>query len=252
MSLFLWGVIPYLALIAVIGGTIWRFKYDKFGWTTRSSELYESRLLRIGSPLFHYGILLVIVGHAIGLVIPESWTHAIGISEDMYHWVAAVGGIIAAVAALVGVAILIYRRRTTGPVFAATTNNDKLMYVMLVAAMIAGTYITVVGMIDPHGPGVNYRETVAPWFRSIFVLQPDIHAMDAAPLRFHVHVLLGMLLFILVPFTRLVHMFTAPLHYFFRPYIVYRSRDRVAPGTRRGTTPQSRAWVPVGTEDRDS
>lgn len=248
MNVFLWGVIPYIALLAVVGGTVWRFRYDKFGWTTRSSELYESKLLRIGSPLFHYGILLVIVGHAMGLVIPESWTDALGITESMYHWVAAVGGLIAAVATLVGVAILIYRRRTVGPVFAATTRNDKLMYLVLVSALIAGTYITVVGMIDPHDPGVNYRETVAPWFRSIFVLQPDIAAMEAAPLRFHVHVLLGMAMFILVPFTRLVHIFTAPLHYFFRPYIVYRSRDaRPTPSGGKA----AKAWAPIGTEDRE-
>ncbi|GAA4753569.1 respiratory nitrate reductase subunit gamma [Gordonia alkaliphila] len=248
MNIFLWGVLPYVALISVVGGTIWRYRYDKFGWTTRSSELYESKLLRIGSPLFHYGILAVIAGHAIGLVIPESWTNAIGLSEDAYHWIAAVGGIIAAIATLVGVAILIYRRRATGPVFAATTANDKLMYLVLVSALVAGTYITVIGMIDPHGAGVNYRETVSPWFRSIWILQPDIHAMEAAPLRFHVHVVIGMLMFILVPFTRLVHIFTAPLHYLFRPYIVYRSRDaRSAPGSQELPS----AWAPVGTEDRD-
>lgn len=248
MDVFLWGVIPYFALAMVIGGTIWRYKYDKFGWTTRSSELYESRLLRIGSPLFHYGILLVIAGHVIGLVIPESWTSAVGITEDTYHLVAAYGGIVAAIAALAGVAILIYRRRTVGPVFSATTRNDKLMYAVLVSAMVAGTYITVVGMIDPHGAGVNYRETVSPWFRSIFYLRPDIHAMAEAPVRFHVHVLIGMALFILVPFTRLVHIFTAPVHYLFRPYIVYRSRDdRPAPGA----APSQRGWAPIGTKDRD-
>ncbi|MFC0313963.1 respiratory nitrate reductase subunit gamma [Gordonia phosphorivorans] len=248
MNVFLWGVLPYLALISVVGGTIWRYRYDKFGWTTRSSELYESRLLRIGSPLFHYGILMVIVGHAIGLVIPESWTNAVGLSETAYHWIAAVGGIIAAIATLIGVAILIYRRRATGPVFAATTANDKLMYLVLVSALVAGTYITVVGMVDPHGPGVNYRETVSPWFRSIFALQPDIDAMERAPLRFHVHVVIGMVMFMLVPFTRLVHIFTAPLHYLFRPYIVYRSRDaRTAPGSQELPS----AWAPVGTEDRD-
>ncbi|MEZ5210129.1 MULTISPECIES: respiratory nitrate reductase subunit gamma [unclassified Gordonia (in: high G+C Gram-positive bacteria)] len=253
MNVFLWGVIPYLALVAVIGGTVWRYRYDKFGWTTRSSELYESRLLRIGSPLFHYGILLVIVGHVMGLLIPESWTTALGVSEDLYHMVAAIGGIIALVAALAGVAILIYRRRTVGPVFAATTWNDKLMYLVLVSAMLAGSYITLVGAVDPHGPGVNYRETVAPWFRSIFILQPDIHAMEEAPLRFHIHVLLGMLMFILVPFTRLVHIFTAPLHYFFRPYIVYRSRDtKTTRGPQSGPHPRSKAWAPIGTEDRES
>ena len=78
MDIVLWGVLPYLVLALLVGGTIWRYRYDKFGWTTRSSQLYESRLLRIGSPLFHFGILLVLVGHIGGLVIPESWTEAVG------------------------------------------------------------------------------------------------------------------------------------------------------------------------------
>ncbi|MDL9944933.1 respiratory nitrate reductase subunit gamma [Gordonia sp. ABSL11-1] len=248
MDIFLWGVLPYVTLGLLIGGTVWRYRYDKFGWTTRSSELYESRLLRIASPMFHYGILVVIVGHAIGLVIPESWTDAIGVSETLYHYGAGLFGIIAAVATLVGIALLIYRRRTTGPVFMATTRNDKLMYAVLVTALVAGTFITLIGTIDPHGPGVNYRQTVSPWFRSIFLLQPDIDAMNAAPMRFHVHVLIGMLLFCLVPFTRLVHMFTAPLHYLFRPYIVYRSRDQ---RTTPGNQPARRGWAPVGTKARD-
>ncbi len=156
-------------------------------------------------------------------------------SDKDYHLFAAVFGLIAALATLVGIGLLVYRRRTTGPVFMATTRNDKLMYLVLLSAIVAGSYITVVGAIDPDGPGVNYRETVSPpWFRSIFFLQPDIDAMAAAPLRFHVHVLIGMLLFCLVPpFTRLVHIFTAPVHYLFRPYIVYRSRDdATAPGNR--------------------
>ena len=85
MDVFLWGVLPYVVLLILIGGTIWRYHYDKFGWTTRSSELYESRLLRIASPMFHYGILVVIAGHAVGLVIPQSWTDALGVSETMYH-----------------------------------------------------------------------------------------------------------------------------------------------------------------------
>ncbi len=79
-----WDIVPYVALVALIVGTWWRYRYDKFGWTTRSSQLYENRLLRIGSPLFHFGMLVVILGHFIGLVIPESWTEAVGISEHMY------------------------------------------------------------------------------------------------------------------------------------------------------------------------
>ena len=76
---------------------IWRYRYDQFGWTTRSSQLYESRLLRIGSPLFHFGILVVIVGHFVGLVIPKSWTDAVGVTEDIYHFNALLWGTIAGI-----------------------------------------------------------------------------------------------------------------------------------------------------------
>ena len=86
MNVLLWGVLPYVMMAVLIGGLIWRYRYDQFGWTTRSSQLYESRLLRIGSPLFHFGILVVIVGHIGGLVIPKSWTEAVGVSEGMYHF----------------------------------------------------------------------------------------------------------------------------------------------------------------------
>ena len=72
MNTFLFAVFPYLAMAVFVVGMIWRYKYDKFGWTTRSSQLYESKLLRIGSPLFHYGILMAVVGHAMGLVSPRA------------------------------------------------------------------------------------------------------------------------------------------------------------------------------------
>ena len=137
-----WDVVPYVTLTIVVVGTWWRYRYDKFGWTTRSSQLYESRLLRIGSPMFHFGILVVVFGHVIGLVIPQSWTEAIRVSQHMYHIQAITLGSIAGVSTLLGISLLIYRRRTTGPVFMATTANDKLMYVVLVAAIVAGLCAT--------------------------------------------------------------------------------------------------------------
>ncbi len=223
LDVVLWGVLPYVTCAVLVGGTLWRYRYDKFGWTTRSSQLYESRLLRIGSPLFHFGLLVVIVGHVIGLLIPKSWTDAAGLSQEGYHLQALLLGTIAGISTLVGIGILIYRRRTTGPVFMATTKNDKLMYVVLVAAIVAGLATTLLGASggDEH----NYRLTVSPWFRSLFVLQPDIEAMSRAGIAFHLHTLIGMALSAVWPFTRLVHAFTAPLQYLFRPYIVYRSRE---------------------------
>ncbi|MDJ0318435.1 MULTISPECIES: respiratory nitrate reductase subunit gamma [Arthrobacter] len=245
MDIFLWGVLPYLMVVILVGGSIWRYKYDQFGWTTRSSQLYESRLLRIGSPVFHFGLLAVIAGHFFGLVIPKSWTEAVGMSENIYHFNALFVGTVAGVGTLGGIILLIYRRRKTGPVFMATTKNDKLMYVVLVAAIVFGLWTTLASVFWPDHD-LTYRDTVSPWFRSLFIFSPDVAAMAAAPTAFHIHTLVGMALFVIWPFTRLVHAFTAPLHYLFRPYIVYRSRDKGP------TVANQHGWSDVGTHDRDT
>ena len=234
MSQFLWVVFPSLCLTTFVVGHIWRYRYDKFGWTTRSSQLYENRLLRIGSPLFHFGILAVFLGHVMGLGIPKSWTEAVGVSESMDHFMAVSIGAVAGFATLVGMVSLIYRRRTTGPVFSATTKMDKFMYLVLATVIVLGLANTVVANLFIH---YDYREGVSVWFRGIFrfSLHPDL--MAAAPLSFQLHGLAAMFLFALWPFTRLVHVFSAPVGYLTRPYIVYRSRDDVQLGShtpRRG------------------
>jgi nitrate reductase gamma subunit len=113
------------------------------------------------------------------------------------------------------------------------------MYLVLVAAIVAGLATTLLGAAG--GEEHNYRLTVSPWFRSLFTLNPDIEAMSHAGLAFHLHVLIGMALFVIWPFTRLVHAFTAPLTYLVRPYIVYRSRDRLTTSrpARRGWTQEN-------------
>jgi len=223
LDILLFVVFPYVALAIFVGGHVWRYRYDKFGWTTRSSQLYERRLLRIGSPMFHFGILLVALGHIGGLLIPESWTDALGVSETAYHAVALTLGTVAGFCTLAGAAILIYRRRTVGPVFSATTVNDKIMYVLLIGVLVLGLGTTVLGNLvgEPH----DYRQTVSPWFRSIFYLQPDTGLILKAPIGFRLHVLAAWTLFAFWPFSRLVHVFSAPLGYLTRPYIVYRTRD---------------------------
>jgi len=223
LNVLLWIAVPYVAITVFVVGHYWRYRYDKFGWTTRSSQLYERRLLRLGSPMFHFGILLVAVGHVGGLLIPESWTEAAGISETVYHAVAVGLGTVAGFCTLAGAAILIYRRRTVGPVFSATTRNDKAMYVLLVGTILLGLGTTVLGNLTGHPH--DYRQTVSPWFRSIFYLQPDTGLILKAPVGFRLHALAAWALFAFWPFSRLVHVFSAPLGYLTRPYIVYRSRD---------------------------
>lgn len=243
MDVLLWGVLPYLMLATLVGGTIWRYRYDQFGWTTRSSQLYESRLLRIGSPLFHFGMLAAVGGHILGLVIPQSWTDALGISRELYHAIALAGGIPAGLAALAGLIILVYRRRTTGPVFSATTVNDKAMYLVLGLTIVLGVWNTLGGsMFGLAGQAhFNYRDSVAPWFRSVFYFSPDPQLMAQAPLNFQLHALFACLLFAMWPFTRLVHVWSAPVGYLTRPYVVYRSRD-VRPGSGTGSRAPQRGW----------
>ncbi|MEV0146048.1 MULTISPECIES: respiratory nitrate reductase subunit gamma [unclassified Nonomuraea] len=236
LDLLLWAVLPYVAATVFVAGHVWRYRYDKFGWTTRSSQMYESRLLRVGSPLFHFGILVVILGHVGGLVIPKSWTEALGVSEAAYHVTAVALGTVAGFCTLAGLAILVYRRRTVGPVFSATTRNDKLMYAVLTLTIVLGLAATVVA--NAVGGGYDYRTTISPWFRSIFTLGPRPELMAGAPPLFRLHALSALVLFAIWPFTRLVHMLTAPVGYLTRPYIVYRSRDDVA-GTRRAR----RGWA---------
>jgi len=240
VTTFLWGALPYIAAAMLVSGLVWRYRYDKFGWTTRSSESYERRILNIASPMFHYGILFVFVGHLMGLFVPSGWTDALGLTEYGYNLLSLFAGTAAGVLAVAGIGMLIYRRRTTPAVFRATTRNDKLMYVVLLAAIVMG----LVAKLSHAGlhEGYDYRATIAPWARSLFWLRPKTGLMAQAPVLFQIHAVIGLVLFALLPFTRLVHMFSAPVQYLFRPYIVYRSRD--PRGLSEG--PVRRGWEQIG------
>jgi nitrate reductase gamma subunit len=222
LNIALWGVLPYLVLALLISGTAWRYRYDRFGFTTHSSQLHEHRLLRIGSPLFHYGLLFVVAGHVTGLLIPESFTEAVHIHEWLYHLNAMAVGGTAGLATLAGMGLLIFRRLSTPAVRHGTLPSDRILHPLLTAVLIAGLAATA-STTGAHP--YDYRLGVAVWFRSLAALDPDVPAMAHAPLVYQVHALLGMALFLLWPFSRLVHAFTAPAGYLFRPYVVYRSRS---------------------------
>lgn len=235
-----WVVLPYVSLAVFVVGHVWRYRYDQFGWTSRSSQIYESRLLRWGSPLFHLGILLALGGHVIGLLIPSSWTEAVGISEHTYHLVAVTSGTLAGTMATVGLVLLVVRRRSVRPVFRATTPMDKVLYVALGVVVLLGMANTVHGNL--LGGLYDYRESVAVWFRGVFVLHPDPALMAGAPLTFQAHAVSAMVLFGLWPFTRLVHVLSVPVGYLARPYVVYRSRDL----TTRSARAERPGWERIG------
>ncbi|MCW8377525.1 respiratory nitrate reductase subunit gamma [Streptomyces justiciae] len=240
MDLLLWGVLPYVVLVLLVAGVIWRGRYDRYGITTHSSQLQESRLLRIGSPLFHFGMAFVVVGHVVGLLIPQRWTDAVGVDDHTYHLLAVSTGAVAGVAAVAGIGILVYRRLKVPAVRRAGLRSDRLMYTVLIGAMLLGLTATIINSAGATGD-YDYREGISVWFRSLFAFRPDYALMADTPLAFKLHILFGFALITLIPYSRLIHMFTAPVRYLFRPYVVYRRRDP----HRQAQRPLRRGWERV-------
>lgn len=252
-DVLLWVAFPYVAAASFIVGPILRFRYDKFGWTSRSSQTYETKLLKWGSPMFHYGILGVFAGHVVGLLIPREWLEFFGITEHWYHLGATWVGTIVALITIAGLVILLSRRGAIRRVARVTSVMDVVMYLFLASTIIFGTIAVI--QFQVLGAGYDYRGTISPWSRSLILFRPDASLMVGVPFMFQLHALTATALFLIWPYTRLVHVMSVPLMYLFRPYVVYRSRDahRGARAVRPGWEPsklpatrQSRQKQPVG------
>jgi nitrate reductase gamma subunit len=221
LDFFLWIALPYLCVATFAVGHVWRYRRDQYGWTARSTQLLESRLLRVGSPLFHFGLLAAIGGHVLGILIPRSWTEAIGIGDTAYHWLAVVAGTLSGAAIVAGFAILMYRRLRICRVRVTTTRSDLLLFPVLGATIVLGMLATVWGSaVDRYA----YRDSVSIWFRGIFTFHPHETLIAGAPFLFQAHAVCAWLLFAVWPFTRLVHVWSVPVGYLARPPIVYRTR----------------------------
>jgi nitrate reductase gamma subunit len=222
LDFFLWVAFPYLCIATFVVGHIWRYRRDQYGWTARSTQLMERRLLMIGSLLFHFGILAAIGGHVLGILVPRSWTQTIGVSDRSYHWIAVTAGGIAGAAIVAGFTILVYRRLKLPRVRTTTTESDLALYPVLAATIAFGMLATIWGSaVDEH----LYRTTVSPWFRGIFSFRPNGDLMTNTPFIFQAHAFTAWLLFAIWPFTRLVHAWSIPITYLRRAPIIYRRRS---------------------------
>ena len=218
------GVWPYVALAIMIVGHIWRYKTDQYGWTTRTSQLSEKDILLWASPVFHIGVLMVVGGHILGLCIPKSLTTRLGVPEGVYHTLAAAMGLVAGLVLLVGLSGLLARRFfLKSRARLVTRPGDVVMYVLLAVQMVLGLWQTLGYTAMALKPGFDYRESVSVWFRSIFTLNPDVALMGSAPLVFQLHAVAAFAFLAVWPFSRLVHLWSAPVAYLARPPIVYRN-----------------------------
>lgn len=219
---FLWVILPYLVLTIFIGGHIYRYQHDQFGWTSKSSELLEKKMLRIGSNLFHWGIIFVFGGHVMGLLIPIEIYEAMGINEHQYHMIALAGGIPAGICATFGILILVYRRMSVKRLIATSTKGDWASLFFLGIVILSGMSAT---FLNIDSSGFDYRTTIGPWLRGIITFRADTSLMATVPLWFKIHILAVYGLFAAWPFTRLVHVFSVPVRYLNRSYVIYRKRE---------------------------
>lgn len=226
-ELFFWVILPYVSIAVFVVGHIWRYRRDQYGWAARSTQLFESRALTVGSNLFHVGALAAIGGHVLGILVPYQWTREVGIDDDAYHVIAGVGGVLAGAAVVFGMLVLFWRRARYPRVRATTRRMDMWVFLLLAVTILTGLWATLGA--SWIGDEVEYRHTVAPWFRSLFTLAPDGRLMSEVPFVFQLHVTVAWILYATWPFSRLVHAWSVPMGYFRRSPILYRSRTGARP-----------------------
>jgi nitrate reductase gamma subunit len=223
----LFGVYPYVALAILAIGSIIRYDREPYTWRSGSSQLLRRRQLVWGSVLFHVGVLAIFAGHLVGLLTPIWIFDAIGISHGAKQLLAVGLGGIAGVMALIGGALLIHRRLFDSRIRRTSSVTDILILLLLYAQLILGM-ISIRASLG-HLDGEEMLRFMG-WAQGIFTFRPESASLiaDTAPI-FKAHILLGLTIFVLFPFTRLVHMLSVPLRYLWRPgYQIVRARKRRA------------------------
>ncbi len=222
LNFLLFGVYPYVALAICLIGSWARFDLSQYTWKTGSSQMLSNKGMRVASNMFHVGILFILAGHFVGLLTPHSVYHHV-ISTENKQLLAMVSGGIFGVICLVGLVMLIHRRMTEPRVRASSSTSDILILWVLLAQLLLGLMTIVASTKHMDG---SVMVMLGNWAQSIVTLKPTVAAEAIAPvsLVYKLHVLLGMTLFVLFPFTRLVHMVSAPVWYLGRRYQIVRQK----------------------------
>ena len=224
----LFGWYPYLALTVFVLGSIIRFDREPYTWKAGSSQLLRQRQLRLGSNLFHVGILIIFFGHLGGLLTPIQVFDALGIGHGFKQELAIVVGGLAGLMCLAGIAILTHRRLFDPRIRATSSFSDTAILLILFAQLLLGLLTIPVSLGHMDGGEMVKFMT---WAQGVLTLQPDawIQVKDVN-IIFKLHLTLGMTIFLLFPFTRLVHIWSAPIWYLGRRgYQVVRSRRNLNP-----------------------
>lgn len=227
LNTLLFGIYPYIALVVLILGTVLRYDREPYSWRSGSSQLLRRKQLYWGSILFHVGVIVIFFGHLVGLLTPIQIFDALGISHTAKQVLAIVVGGVAGIMAIVGATLLVHRRLFDARVRATSSSSDTLIIILLWLQLLLG--LATIPISLQHLDGHEMVKFMS-WAQGIFTFNFAAASYVAdASLIFKAHLLLGLTILLIFPFTRLVHMLSAPLQYLWRPgYQVVRERNRRA------------------------
>ena len=223
LNQFLFVVIPYIALTIFFIGSLVRYDRDQYTWKADSSQLLESKQLRRGSIPFHIGILAIFLGHFVGLLTPNEVWHFLGISAATKQLVAMAAGGLFGIICFYGMCILIKRRLTNSRILATSSKMDISILLLLFLQLVIG--LASIFVSAGHLDGQEMLKLMS-WAQNLLTFNPSTGSASIASVHwiFKLHILLGMGIFILFPFSRLVHIWSVPVKYLRRNYQIVRSK----------------------------
>ncbi len=221
---FLFGVYPYIALTTFFVGSIIRFDREQYTWKADSSQLFEKELLRKGSILFHIGVLALFFGHFAGLVTPHSLFLAMGISDLAHQYIAIILGAVFGSVCMMG-GVILWKRRMYNPRVRANSRFMDIFILDWILVTLAVGLITIpVSIYHAVNGDATTMVMLAEWVQGVLKLNAEPYLLNDVSFIYKLHLFLGMSVFFLFPFTRLVHVWSAPLSYIFRPYQLVRTK----------------------------
>lgn len=231
----LFGFYPYICLAIMIIGSILRFDREQYSWRSGSSQMLRKRQLTLGSNLFHVGILFLLLGHSVGLLTPHAF-YAQFITAEAKQWVAIIAGSIAGAVCFMGLSILMHRRFFDARIRRTSTFGDNAVLIILWVQLCLG--LATVPFSIGHGDAAVMLR-LSSWAQGILTFRPgSAELVQGLDWPYQVHIILGLTIFLLFPFTRLVHMLSAPIWYLNRRgWQLVRTRRSEMPKRRAGRQP---------------
>lgn len=219
------GVYPYVALAVFLLGSLFRFEREQYSWRSGSSQLLRARQLKIGSNLFHIGILFLLAGHTVGLLTPHVFYELV-ITAPQKQMLAIVSGGVAGAVCFVGLTMLLHRRLYDPRIRATSSVADIAILALLWLQLVLG--LATIPFSLGHRDG-HVMMQLSEWAQHVVTFRGGAYEhLNGVGFVFKAHILLGLTLFVAFPFSRLVHVWSAPLSYAFRPYQLVRRRGRNA------------------------